>query len=227
MHVILMGAQGAGKGTQATRIAPVLSLVHLSTGDLFRAAIASGNELGRTAQGYLDRGELVPDDVTLGIVDSRLSEIAQEPGVQGALFDGFPRTQAQAEGLDVMLDQRQERLAAVIEIQVPMDVLVRRLTGRRICERCGATYHIEFNPPRVPSVCDVCGGALIQRADDQPEPIKRRLTLYFEQTAPLLAYYQRRDLLIAVDGDRPMDDVAADIVQAVQRKMRAPLPNGD
>jgi adenylate kinase len=227
MHVILMGAQGAGKGTQAARIAPVLSLVHLSTGDLFRAAIASGNELGQTARGYLDRGELVPDDVTLGIVDHRLSEIAREPGVQGALFDGFPRTQAQAEGLDAILQQRQERLAAVVEIQVPMDVLVRRLTGRRICERCGATYHIEFNPPREPGVCDVCGGALIQRPDDQPEPIKRRLSLYFEQTAPLLAYYRGRGLLVTVDGDRPIDDVAADIVQAVQRKMRAPVPNGD
>lgn len=217
MHVILMGAQGAGKGTQATRIAPMLSLIHLSTGDLFRAAIASGNELGQTAQGYLDRGELVPDDVTLGIVDHRLSEIAQLEGVHGALFDGFPRTRAQAEGLDGILDRRGERIASVVEIQVPIDVLVRRLTGRRVCKNCGATYHVEFDPPRQDGVCDRCGGELIQRPDDQPEPINRRLSLYFEQTAPLLDYYRDLGLLVTVDGDRSMEDVTTDIVRSVRR----------
>ncbi len=215
MHIILMGPQGAGKGTQADIIAPRLGLVKLSTGDLFRAAVASGSELGRLAKGYLDRGELVPDDVTLAIVEERLEEIAENPDVKGALFDGFPRTRAQAEGLDAILAKRDERIAAVIEIDVPREKLIARLAGRRYCPNCGATYHVEFNPPQKTGVCDRCGGPLVQRPDDTPEAIRRRLDLYDEQTAPLLDFYQQRGLLIRVDGDRPIEEVTHDILAAI------------
>lgn len=215
MHIILMGPQGAGKGTQADIIAPRLGLVKLSTGDLFRAAAASGSELGRLVKGYLDRGELVPDDVTLAIVEERLEEIAENPEVSGALFDGFPRTRAQAEGLDAILAKRDERIAAVIEIDVPRDKLIARLAGRRYCPNCGATYHVEYNPPRKAGVCDRCGGPLVQRPDDTPEAIRRRLDLYDEQTAPLLDFYQQRGLLIRVDGDRPIEEVTHDILAAI------------
>lgn len=216
MHVILMGAQGAGKGTQAERIAPRFQLAHLSTGELFRAAVANGTELGVLAKGYLDRGELVPDDVTIGIVDNKLQEIsAEQPELQGALFDGFPRTAAQAEGLDRALAKRDERIGAVIEVSVPRDKLVARLAGRRVCSICGATYHIEFNPPAREGVCDRCGGELIQRKDDTPEAINRRLETYFAQTEPLLAYYQERGLLTRVDGDRPIDEVTDGIAAAI------------
>jgi adenylate kinase len=210
-----MGPQGAGKGTQADIIAPRLGLVKLSTGDLFRAAVASGSELGRLAKGYLDRGELVPDDITLAIVEERLEEIAENPNVKGALFDGFPRTRAQAEGLDAILAKRDERIAAVIEIAVPREKLIARLAGRRYCPNCGATYHVEFNPPKTAGVCDRCGGPLVQRPDDTPEAIRRRLDLYDEQTAPLLDFYQQRGLLIRVDGDRPIEEVTHDILAAI------------
>lgn len=217
MHVILMGAQGAGKGTQAARVAPQLGLVHLSTGELFREAMASGSELGKRIQVTYDRGELIPDDLTLSLVDARLNEIAAIEGVNGALFDGFPRTRAQAVGLDEMLGARGEELRAVIEVSVPLEVLINRLTGRRVCPNCGATYHLDHNPPRRPGICDRCGHQLIQRADDQPDPIKRRLALYFEQTAPLLDYYRERGLLVEVDGNRTMDEVEMDILRAVDR----------
>jgi adenylate kinase len=216
MHVILMGAQGAGKGTQAERIAPKYRLAHLSTGELFRAAVANGTELGVLAKGYLDRGELVPDDVTIGIVDNKLQEIATgRPELQGALFDGFPRTATQAEGLDQALARRDERIGAVVEIFVPRAKLVSRLSGRRVCKNCGATYHVEFNPPARDGICDRCGGALIQRPDDTPEAIERRLETYFAQTEPLLAYYEARGLLTRVDGDRPIDEVTDGIASAI------------
>lgn len=221
MHVILMGAQGSGKGTQAERLAPRLRLVHLSTGDLFRAAMAAATPLGREIKPIYDRGDLIPDDITLRLVEERLGEIADEGrhghDARGALFDGFPRTRAQAEGLDALLARRREAIALVVEIQVPMDVLVRRLAGRRVCQNCGATYHIEFNPPRQAEVCDRCGGPLIQRADDAPEAVKRRLDLYVEQTAPLLAYYRERGLLTSVDGDRPVEQVTEDIEHVAAR----------
>jgi adenylate kinase len=216
MHVMLMGAQGAGKGTQAARVAPRLSLVHLSTGELFREAMASGSELGQRIKETYDKGDLIPDDLTLSLVDARLNEIAAMEGVEGALFDGFPRTRAQAVGLDEMLGARGEQLRVVIEIKVPLEVLINRLTGRRVCPICGATYHVEFDPPKEQGICDRCGSALIQRADDQPEPIKRRLALYFDQTAPLLDYYRERGLLVEIDGNRSIDEVTADIINAVE-----------
>lgn len=217
MHVILMGPQGAGKGTQADIIAPRLGLAKLSTGELFRAAIAADSPLGREIKGPYERGELIPDDLTLGIVEERLEELDDDPEIHGALFDGFPRTRAQAEGLDALLAKRGERINAVVEIGVPRDILIERLAGRRVCTTCGATYHVVFNPPKVEGICDRCGGQLIQRDDDTPEAIGRRLDLYDEKTAPLLAFYDERGLLRRVNGEQPIDDVAKDILAAIER----------
>jgi len=218
MHVIFMGPQGVGKGTQATQVAGTLGLVHLSTGDLFRAAIKSGSELGSTLKTYLDAGDLVPDELTLRIVDARLDEIAASaPGglVPGALFDGFPRTPAQAEGLDAMLETRGESVAVVVELTAPRDVLIERLAGRRVCPSCGATYHVTYNPPADGIHCDNCGTAVEQRKDDTPDAIERRLSLYDEQTAPLLEYYRGQGKLESVDGDRDVEAVSDDIVRVI------------
>jgi adenylate kinase len=217
-HVILMGAQGAGKGTQAGRLAPSLNLVHFSTGDAFRAAISAQTELGVLAKGYLDRGDLVPDDVTIGIVADKLQEItegASGGGPGGALFDGFPRTRAQAEGLDNELAKRNESIAAVVEIDVPRADLIERLSGRRVCPECGTVYHVKFHPPKVAGICDNDGTVLEQRKDDAPEAIERRLNLYDEQTQPLLAYYRERGLLASVDGRKSADEVERDILGAI------------
>jgi adenylate kinase len=213
-----MGAQGAGKGTQAERLAPALNLYHLSTGDAFRAAISARTDLGVLAKGYLDRGDLVPDDVTLGIVSARLDLIANDDGPNrkvGALFDGFPRTQSQAEGLTRELAQRGESLVAVIEISVPREDLIERLSGRRVCPTCGAVYHIVFNPPKRAGICDRDGTQLEQRPDDTPEAIAHRLNLYFEMTAPLLAYYRNRGLLETVDGRKSIEEVQSDILGVI------------
>lgn len=218
MHVILMGPQGVGKGTQATRIAGELGLVHVSTGDLFRNAIKAQTPLGQMAKQILDAGELVPDDVTLGIVEQRLEEISAESAggePKGALFDGFPRTPAQAAGLDEMLARRGEKIGAVIEITAPRDVLVERLSGRRVCPKCGATYHVAFNPPKNDMICDVCGSEVVQRADDTADAIERRLSLYDEQTAPLLDYYRQRGMLQTVDGNREMNAVSDDLIRLI------------
>lgn len=217
MHIILMGPQGAGKGTQADAIGPRLGLVKLSTGDTFRAAIASGSDLGKELKTILDRGDLVPDELTLSIVEDRIDQIMKAPGVNGVLFDGFPRTSPQAAGLSEMLERRGERLAAVIEIVVPRGKLVERLSGRWVCPVCGTTYHSVFNPPKVAGVCDREGAALIQRDDDKPEAIERRLALYDTQTAPLLEYYRQRDLLSQVNGEQSIDAVTADIIATVER----------
>lgn len=219
MHVLLMGVQGAGKGTQALRVAPRLRLRHLSTGDLFRAAIASATALGQQIKAIYDRGDLVPDDVTIRLVEEVLDEIAAErmlgEGVTGALLDGFPRTRPQAEGLDVALRRRHESIRAAIEIAVPTDVLISRLAGRRVCQNCGAVYHFDYSPPALAGLCDRCGGIVIQREDDQPGPIKRRLAIYFEQTAPLLSYYRDQGLLYRVDGNQPIDVVTEAIVSTI------------
>lgn len=217
-HVILMGAQGAGKGTQAGRIAPDLNLVHFSTGDAFRAAISAKTELGVLAKGYLDRGDLVPDDLTIGIVANKLQDItdaAASGGSGGALFDGFPRTRAQAEGLDQELARRNESIAAVVEIDVPRADLIERLSGRRVCPTCGTVYHVKFHPPKVAGICDNDGSVIEQRKDDAPDAIERRLNLYDEQTQPLLAYYRERGLLATIDGRKSADEVEQDILAAI------------
>ena len=219
MHVLLMGAQGAGKGTQALRVAPRLRLRHVSTGDLFRAAIAADTGLGKQIKAIYDRGDLVPDDVTMRLVEEVLDEIATERNlggeVTGALLDGFPRTRPQAEGLDAALQRRHESIRAVIEITVPLDILVARLAGRRVCQTCGAVYHVDHQPPELDGICDRCGGVVVQREDDQPGPIKRRLGLYFEQTAPLLSYYRDLGLLHTVDGNQSIEAVTEAIVGTV------------
>lgn len=222
-HVILMGAQGAGKGTQAERLAPALNLAHFSTGEAFRAAISAQSELGVLAKTYLDRGDLVPDDVTVGIVAAKLQQIADgalSGGPTGALFDGFPRTRAQAEALDAELGKRGESIAAVLEIAVPRADLVERLSGRRVCPTCGAVYHIAFHPPQRAGTCDKDGSALEQRKDDTPEAIERRLNLYEEMTQPLLAYYRERGLLHTVDGLGAIDQVTADLRAAIDAGTR-------
>ena len=219
-HVLIMGPQGAGKGTQAALVAPRLGLAHISSGDLFREAMAGGSELGEEIRGYYDRGALVPDSLTVRMLLERIDQLRREhPELHGALIDGFPRNQAQAAALEDALAARGERLAAVISVEAPRPVLIERLSGRLICPNCGATYHREFNPPRVPGVCDVCGATLTQRSDDKPEAVTRRLAIYDEQTQPVLDYYQRQGLLLPVNGDRPIDEVTAAIVRALAPRM--------
>lgn len=219
MYVILMGAQGSGKGTQAALLGPTLQLVKVATGDLFRAAIAQGSELGQQVQSILEAGELVPDELTNAIVQVRLAQIAADKArggeVKGALFDGFPRTEPQARALDEILANQGEELTAVVEIDVPRERLIERLAGRRTCESCGAVYHVESDPPKVEGICDRCGGSLVQREDDTPGAITRRLALYDELTAPLLSYYEQRGVLRRVNGDQDIQQVQRDILDAV------------
>lgn len=216
-----MGAQGSGKGTQAALLGPKLGLVKVATGDLFRAAIAQGSELGQQVQSILEAGDLVPDELTNAIVQVRLAQIAADKAkggdVNGALFDGFPRTEPQARALDEILANQGEELTAVVEIDVPRDRLITRLAGRRTCESCGAVYHVESDPPKLEGICDKCGGKLIQREDDTPTAIKRRLALYDEMTAPLLSYYKERGVLAQVNGDQDIQEVQQDILDAINQ----------
>lgn len=213
-HVIITGPQGAGKGTQADAIAPATGLLHVSTGDLFRAIMAGDSPLGAEVRGYYDAGALVPDELTIRVLMQRLTELREEfPGGRGALFDGFPRNLAQAAALDLALKDRGDRLAAVVHVSAPRDVLLERLTGRLVCRNCGATYHLLFNPPKVAGVCDVCGGELYQRSDDTPEAVERRLAIYFEQTEPILDHYRQEGLLIDVDGAQPIPEVTRLILE--------------
>lgn len=221
MYVIFMGAQGSGKGTQAERIGPQLKLVKVATGDLFRTAIAQQSELGLKVQSIIESGNLVPDELTNAIVQVRLAQIAasreKNEDVDGALFDGFPRTEAQAKALDDILSSQGTRLDAVIEIDVPREKLITRLAGRRTCEACGAVYHVESDPPKVEGICDKCGGKLIQREDDKADSIARRLSLYDNQTRPLLDYYREKGVLITINGDQDIDTVTSDILNALQQ----------
>ncbi len=208
MKLLIMGRPGAGKGTQAANIREYYHIPHISTGDMFRAAIKNQTKLGVTAKGYMDKGLLVPDEVTIGIVRERLSE----PDCQkGFLLDGFPRTIKQAEALDQILKDNGVQLDAVLDVNVPADILIRRMVGRRVCKNCGATYHIEFNAPKQEGICDACGTKLIQRADDNEATAQNRLAVYDQQTAPLLEYYNKKHLLKTVNGDQPLDKVFEDI----------------
>lgn len=208
MRLLIMGPPGAGKGTQAGRISECYGIPHISTGDIFRAAIKAGTELGMKLKGYLDAGQLVPDEVTIEVIKERL----REPDCsKGFLLDGFPRTIPQAEALDSMLKELGTHLNAVLNIVVSNDVLLRRLTGRRICRKCGAPYHVEFNPPAVPGVCDRCGGELYQRSDDTEETVKERLDVYARQTAPVLRYYKEQGLLREINGELEIEDVWREI----------------
>jgi adenylate kinase len=214
-----MGAQGSGKGTQATRLCHVLKLEKIATGDLFRGEIASNSPLGVELKAVLDRGDLVPDDLTNAMVHGRIQSLVHRrdagEDVQGALFDGFPRTAAQASALDGILRDFNDEVSLVVEIDVPRGILIERMAGRRVCTRCGAVYHIEANPAKVAEVCDKCGGTLVQRDDDRPKAIERRLSLYDLQTAPLLDYYQAQGKLRRVDGNRGIDEVEQSILAIV------------
>ena len=199
-----MGRPGAGKGTQAVNIKEYYNIPHISTGDMFRAAIKNQTKLGLLAKSYMDQGALVPDEVTIGIVQERLLE---DDCKKGFLLDGFPRTIAQAEALDVFLKDNGIVLDAVLDVNVPAEILVRRMVGRRVCKTCGATFHVEFNPPKVEGICDNCGATLIQRADDTEETAVNRLAVYDNNTAPLLDFYSKKNILKTVNGDQPLDKV--------------------
>ena len=208
MKLLIMGRPGAGKGTQAANIKEYYNIPHISTGDMFRAAIKNETKLGLTAKGYMDKGQLVPDEVTIGIVQERLLE---DDCKKGFLLDGFPRTIAQAEALETFLKENGIVLDAVLDVNVPAEILVRRMVGRRVCKGCGATFHVEFNAPKQEGICDVCGTPLIQRADDTYETANSRLEVYDNNTAPLLDFYNTRGLLKTVNGDQALDKVFEDI----------------
>jgi adenylate kinase len=208
VNLVLMGLPGAGKGTQADKIVVKYNIPHISTGDMFRTAIKEGTELGLQAKSFMDKGELVPDEVTIGIVRERLSKNDCE---NGFLLDGFPRTVAQAEALDTMLADLGKKIDYVINIDVDQSILMERLTGRRICKNCGATYHLVFNPPSQEGVCDRCGGELYQRADDNAETVQNRLDVNIQQTKPLLNFYEDKGYLRNINGQQDIDVVFADI----------------
>lgn len=208
MNLVLMGLPGAGKGTQAEKIVEKYGIPHISTGDMFRAAMKEGTSLGLKAKSYMDKGELVPDDVTIGIVRERLGKADCE---KGFLLDGFPRTVAQAEALEEILDELKRPIDAVLSIDVDQDQLMARLTGRRICKDCGSTYHVVYNPPKQEGVCDKCGGELYQRADDNEETVSNRLEVNLKQAKPLLDFYEEKGYLKTIDGDQEINQVFADI----------------
>jgi adenylate kinase len=208
VNLVLMGLPGAGKGTQAERIVEKYGIPHISTGDMFRAAMKEGTELGLQAKSFMDKGELVPDEVTIGIVRERLSK---DDCQKGFLLDGFPRTVPQAEALENLLADLTKKIDYVINIDVDKSILMDRLTGRRICKDCGATYHLVFNPPAKEGVCDRCGGELYQRADDNAETVQNRLDVNIKQSAPLLAFYEDKGYLRTIDGQQDINKVLIDI----------------
>jgi adenylate kinase len=208
VNLVLMGLPGAGKGTQAEKIVDQYGIPHISTGDMFRAAMKEGTELGLKAKSFMDKGELVPDEVTIGIVRERLSK---EDCLKGFLLDGFPRTVPQAEALENILAELDRKIDYVINIDVDKNILMERLTGRRICKACGATYHLVFNPPTKEGVCDRCGGELYQRADDNAETVQNRLDVNIKQAQPLLDFYSEKGYLRTLDGQREIGIVFADI----------------
>jgi adenylate kinase len=212
IRLILLGAPGAGKGTQARRLSDAFGVPHIATGDMFRAAVAAGSPTGLAAKAYMDRGELVPDDVTISVIEERLREGDAKGGF---IIDGFPRTAQQATALDALIAKLGWRLDAAIEFDVPRDELVRRLSGRRVCENCHSTFHVLLAPPARDGVCDRCGGDLVQRADDTEATATRRLDVYELRTAPLLAYYSGAGKLVKIDGTKSVDEVYAAILATV------------
>lgn len=213
MYIILLGPPGAGKGTQAERLGEQLGLTHVASGDIFRKNIKNETELGLLAKGYIERGELVPDDVTIAMMRQRLERAGC---AEGAILDGFPRTLAQAKALDEMLAGMGQALSGVLYIKVPDEELVRRLSGRWICSQCQTPYHMVFSPPAKEGTCDACGGELYQRDDDKPEMVRARLEVYHRQTAPLVDYYQKAGLLVEVPGEGDIETVNAALLSAAQ-----------
>lgn len=213
MNIILMGLPGAGKGTQASEIVKKFPIPHISTGDMFRKAIKDETDLGKEAKSYMDRGELVPDEVTVGIVKDRISE---DDAKKGFLLDGFPRTIEQAEALSNIMKELDREIDAVINIEVPEEELMNRLTGRRICEKCGTTYHLVFNPPKVDGICDLDGGKLYQREDDNPETVANRLNVNVKQSKPILEFYDNKNVLKNIDGSRDIKVVTNDVINILE-----------
>ena len=209
MKIIMLGAPGAGKGTQAKQIADKYSIPHISTGDIFRANIKNGTELGKKAKQYMDQGALVPDELTCDMVMDR---IQQDDCKNGFVLDGFPRTIPQAEALDAALGKINEKMDYAIDVDVPDENIVNRMSGRRACLNCGATYHLISIPPKVEGICDRCGSEIVLREDDKPETVQKRLKVYHEQTQPLIDYYKNQGILKSVDGTQPMDEVFKAIV---------------
>jgi len=218
VYIVLIGPPGAGKGTQAQAISAKLGLPHISSGDIFRENLKLQTELGQQASAYMNRGELVPDDLTIAMIRERLSRPDCAPG---ALLDGFPRTPAQAQALNEMLENFNGTVNAVPYIKVPEDVLVERLTGRWTCRTAGHVYHEKFNPPQVPGICDLDGAELYQREDDKAETVTRRIRVYLEQTAPLIAYYQEAGVLLEVDGTQSIGQVTVSLLAAIEQGHKA------
>ena len=212
MDVILLGAPGAGKGTQAKFLEERSKLIHVASGDLFRAALRQGTELGMLAKSYMDRGELVPDEVVIRMIMERISQSDCQGGV---IFDGFPRTREQAHALEEELQRHERKIDHVIYLRVPEDVLLRRIAGRQTCKTCGSTYNIYYFPSKRPDVCDHCGGRLYQRNDDNLETARHRLEVYFSQTMPLIQYYNEQDSLSEIDGQREMSMVTEAMLAAI------------
>lgn len=211
--VVLMGGPGAGKGTQAKRLQEALDLPQVASGDLFREHLRNETELGKLARTYIDKGELVPDNVTVAMVKERLS---REDCANGAILDGFPRTIPQADALDKLLAEMGEQVHVVPYIHVSPEILLKRLAGRWTCKTCGHVYHVLFNPPQKAGICDLDGSPLYQRDDDTEETQKRRIEVYFEQTTPLLDYYRDRNLLVEVNGEQPIEQVQQELIQVIQ-----------
>ena len=210
MKIIMLGAPGAGKGTQAQMICDKYNIPHISTGDLFRSNIKNGTELGKKAKEYMDKGQLVPDELTVELL---LDRVAKDDCKDGYVLDGFPRTIPQADVLDKELTKLSDKIDYAINVEVPDENIVRRMSGRRACLKCGATYHIEHIPPKQEGICDRCGSELVQRDDDKPETVQNRLSVYHEQTQPLITYYNGKNILKTVDGTKDMNDVFEDIVK--------------
>lgn len=213
MKIIMLGAPGAGKGTQAKRIADKWQIPHVSTGDIFRANIKNGTELGMEAKKYMDKGALVPDELTVKIL---LDRVAQEDCKNGYVLDGFPRTIPQAEVLDKELTELGDSIDYAINVDVPDENIVNRMSGRRACVACGATYHVVYAPTKTEGICDRCGKELILREDDKPETVQKRLSVYHEQTQPLIEYYGAKGILKSVDGTKDMEEVFRDIVKILE-----------
>lgn len=212
MKIIMLGAPGAGKGTQAKKIAAKYAIPHISTGDIFRANIKNNTELGQKAKTYMDKGELVPDELVVDLIMDRFKEA---DCANGYVLDGFPRTIPQAEALDKALSANGESVDYAINVEVPDENIINRMSGRRACVGCGATYHIQFNPTKVEGICDACGEKLILRDDDKPETVKNRLSVYHEQTQPLIDYYSKKGVLAEVDGTQSMENVFNAIVDVL------------
>ena len=213
MKLVILGPPGAGKGTQAEYIVKRYNIPHISTGDIFRENIKNNTELGKKAKSYMDKGLLVPDDLVIALVEDRLNK---EDAKEGFLLDGFPRTVAQAVSLDSILDKNDDKLTKVINISVDPEILIERAVGRRVCKTCGMTYHVKFNPPKEEGICDKDGTKLIQRDDDTEETVKTRISVYFDQTAPLIDYYRAQNLLVDIDGAKDIDKVFEDIVSGLE-----------